>query len=57
MQDLVNMLMLICAAVGALGLGVVMAYLICKMGFAALKIQSRPAASVAPAKAQVARVL
>jgi hypothetical protein len=56
MQDLVNTLMLICAAIGALGLGVVLAYLACKVGFAALRMHARPSPSpLEAAKAQVAR--
>ncbi|HEY0797110.1 MAG TPA: hypothetical protein VGD64_15160 [Acidisarcina sp.] len=57
MQDFVNLLMLICAAVAALGVGVVMAYLVCKMGFAALKAQTRPAPAVVAAKVQTVRAL
>ncbi len=56
MPDLVNTLMLICASIAALGTGLVLAYLTCKIGFAALKMQTRTP-SLQPAKAQVARIL
>ncbi|HEY0759843.1 MAG TPA: hypothetical protein VGD59_11355 [Acidisarcina sp.] len=56
MQDLVNTLMLICAAVAALGLGVVLAYAACMTAFAVLRMHSQPPARVS-GKAQVAQIL
>jgi uncharacterized membrane protein (DUF441 family) len=56
MQDFMNTLMLICAGIAALELGVVVAYLACKAGFALLKMQPRPASSLQAAKVQVARI-
>ena len=37
MQDFVNMVVLICAAIASLGLGVILAYTICRAGFALLR--------------------
>jgi hypothetical protein len=53
MQDLMNSLVLVCAAIAALGLGVLLAFAVCRAGFALLREQTRPraGASVA-AKAQ-----
>ncbi len=50
MQDFVSTMILICAAIAALGLGVVMAYGLCKFGFIALKMHAR---SMAPATPRV----
>jgi len=53
----VNTLMLICASVAALGLGLVLAYMCCKLVFSALRMHARSLdAPAAPAKAQVARI-
>jgi hypothetical protein len=41
MQDALNLLMLICAAVAALAFGVLAAYVICRLAFAALKLHAR----------------
>ncbi len=43
MQDLANMVVLICAAIASLGLGVLLAFALCRMGFALLRVQTRPA--------------
>ena len=42
MQDFVNTLVLICAAIAALGFGVVLALWICHAGFALMRHQVRP---------------
>lgn len=57
MVDQMNMLMVFCAAVAALALGVMLGYLCCKTLFDALRFHARmsPAES-AESKAQVARV-
>jgi hypothetical protein len=58
MQDVLNTIMLICAAVAALAFGVLMAYVICRGAFAALKMHARSfAAEVPQAKPEIARVL
>jgi len=57
MQDFVNMVVLICAAIASLGLGVMLAYAVCRTGFAVLRLQARPAKSAAAQpKAQPAEV-
>lgn len=48
MQDALNLVMLICAAVAALAFGVLAAYWICRLGFAALKMHARSYAVQAP---------
>jgi hypothetical protein len=42
MQDFVNTLVLICAAIAALGFGVVLAFWMCHAGFAIMRSQVRP---------------
>jgi hypothetical protein len=57
MQDLANMVVLMCAAIAALGLGVTLAYAICRAGFAVLRAQTRPAESkVVQTEARAAEV-
>jgi hypothetical protein len=57
MQDAINLLMLICAALASLVFGVLLAYGVCRSVFAALRIHARSVAAEAPAvKVQVARV-
>ena len=57
MQDFVNTVVLICAAIASLGLGVYLAFGVCQAGFFLLRSQSRAAEPVKiPAKAQVAEV-
>ena len=57
MQDFVNMVVLVCAAIASLGLGVMLAYAVCRAGFALLGVQARPAEPAAvPAKTQPAEV-
>jgi hypothetical protein len=52
-QDLMSTLVLICAALASLGLGVILAFAVCRAGFALLRLQSpRPESSAAPAKTQ-----
>ncbi|QNI35225.1 hypothetical protein H7849_09490 [Alloacidobacterium dinghuense] len=48
MQDAINLVMLICAAVAALAFGVLAAYGICRVAFAALKMHARSYALKAP---------
>jgi hypothetical protein len=53
MQDFVNTILLICAALASLALGVMLAYGICQMTFAALRIHARSVkASLPQTKAQ-----
>lgn len=53
MQDLMSTLALICAALASLGLGVILAFAVCRAGFALLRWQShRPELSATPAKTQ-----
>jgi hypothetical protein len=40
MQDVVNTMVLICAALASLGLGVILAFAVCRAGFALLRLQS-----------------
>ena len=53
MQDFVNTLVLICAALASLGLGVILAFAVCRAGFALLRMQPpRVTAVPVPAKPQ-----
>jgi hypothetical protein len=57
MQDFVNLVMLVCAALASMGLGVFVAYAIFKGGFALMRwhtLQNAPA--VAKSSTEVARV-
>jgi hypothetical protein len=57
MQDFVNMVVLICAAIASLGLGVVLAFAVCRFGFVLLRTQTRSQQpSAIPVKAQTAEV-
>jgi hypothetical protein len=57
MVDQMNMLMVFCAAVAALALGVMLGYVCCKTLFDVLKFHARMSpAEGAEGKAQVARV-
>jgi hypothetical protein len=62
MQDALNTLMLICASLASMALGVLVAYWICRAGFALLRIHARSVAlgSAAPVRvqreAQIARL-
>ena len=40
MQDLMSTVVLICAALASLGLGVMLAFAVCRAGFALLRLQS-----------------
>ncbi|MBT9329654.1 hypothetical protein [Paracidobacterium acidisoli] len=53
MQDAINLLMLVCAGLAALALGVLMAYAMCRAAFAALRMHARSVAAEAPAKTQI----
>jgi hypothetical protein len=55
MQDAMNLLMLVCAGLAALALGVLLAYALCRSAFAILRVHARSVAAEAPAKPQVAR--
>jgi hypothetical protein len=58
MQDALNLMMLICAAVAALAFGVLAAYVTCRAAFALLKMHARSYAMQAPQpKAEIARVV
>jgi hypothetical protein len=53
MQDLMNLVVLICAALASLGLGVMLAFAVCRAGFALLRLQApRAEASAVSAKTQ-----
>ena len=54
MQDFVGSIMLICASLAALALGVLLAYAVCRLGFAALRLHAGSVTHDA-AKPQVAR--
>lgn len=56
MQNLLNSFLLVCAAMGSLALGVMLAYWTCKVAFATLKMHARSFASSPRIKAQTARV-
>ncbi|MGA8042402.1 MAG: hypothetical protein WCA37_06320 [Terracidiphilus sp.] len=43
MTDLLNLLMLMCASVGAMAFGVLAAYAICRFGFALMRPYRKPA--------------
>jgi hypothetical protein len=52
-QDLISTMVLICAALASLGLGVMLAFAVCRAGFAVLRLQSpRVEPSTVPAKTQ-----
>ena len=51
MQDLMSTLVLICAALASLGLGVMLAFAVCRAGFALLRLQS-PRSDPSATKAQ-----
>jgi hypothetical protein len=56
MQNALNLVMLVCAAVAALAFGVLAAYVICRAAFAALKMHARSYAMQAPQpKPEIAR--
>ncbi|AXC13415.1 hypothetical protein ACPOL_4138 [Acidisarcina polymorpha] len=55
MQDFINTLVLICAAIASLGLGVLLAFAVCKGAFILLRSQADVPAPV-PSKAQTAEV-
>jgi hypothetical protein len=56
MQDALNLVMLVCAAVAALAFGVLAAYGICRAAFVALKMHARSYAVQAPQpKPEIAR--
>jgi hypothetical protein len=57
MQDFVNLVVLICAAITSLGLGVLLAFAVFRAGFAMLRVEARPAEPKAiQAEAQTAEV-
>jgi hypothetical protein len=57
MQDLMNTVLLICAAIAALCLGVGLAFGFCKVGFAILRMHARSMTAQPPrVKTSVARV-
>ena len=56
MQDILNTFLLICAAMGSLALGVLLAYVTCKAAFAALRAHARSFAAEPPVKTEAARV-
>jgi hypothetical protein len=58
MQDALNLVMLVCAAVAALAFGVLAAYVICRGAFAALKMHARSFAAETPqSEPEIARVI
>ncbi len=56
MQDTFNLVMLVCAALASMGLGVLAAYGLFKGGFALMHWHTRQAAPAGKAQPQVARV-
>lgn len=56
MTDLMNLVMLICAAVGSMAFGVLAAYWIFRIGFALMRPQ-RPAPVAVKVRAETASVL
>jgi hypothetical protein len=56
MQNLLNTILLISATLGSLALGVLLAYVVCTVAFAALKMHARSLSGVTPVKPQIARV-
>jgi hypothetical protein len=56
MQNLLNTFLLICAATGSLGLGVLLAYATCNVAFTALRMHARSLAAPPRVKTQAARV-
>ena len=53
MQDLISTVVLICAALASLGLGVMLAFAVCRAGFAVLRVQSpRVEPAAVPANTQ-----
>lgn len=53
MQDAINFLMLVCAALASLAFGVLLAYGVCRVAFATFRIHAGQVAA-AKAKAQIA---
>jgi len=47
MQDAINFLMLICASLAALAFGVLLAYWVCRAGFALIRMHARSVAAQA----------
>jgi ABC-type glycerol-3-phosphate transport system permease component len=45
MQDMMSLLMLICASLAALAFGVLAAYMLCRMAFGTLRIHARSVAT------------
>jgi hypothetical protein len=56
MENEVNMLMVFCAAIAALALGVMLGYICCKSLFDVLRFHARLSADGAKAETQVARI-
>jgi hypothetical protein len=57
MQDFLNTVVLICAAIASLGFGVLLAFWVCRAGFILLRVQARPAEDGAvSSKAQTVEV-
>ncbi len=54
MQNLMNLIVLMCAAVAALAFGVLAAYGICRAAFGVLKIHARSYAKVPQTKPEIA---
>ncbi|HEX3438185.1 MAG TPA: hypothetical protein VHT24_15555 [Pseudacidobacterium sp.] len=57
MQDAMNLVMLICAALAALAFGVLAAYGVCRAAFAMLKMHARSYAPAPQTKPEIARVV
>lgn len=57
MQGAMDILMLVCASVASLALGVLAAYGICRVTFTALRIHARSVAVMPRKKPQVARLI
>jgi hypothetical protein len=56
MQNVMNLLMLVCASFAAMAFGVMAAYGLCRAVFSMLRIHARSIAAEPQAKAQIARL-
>jgi hypothetical protein len=56
MQNLMNLILLLCAAGAALAFGVLAAYGICRVAFGLLRLHARSYAKAPQAKAEIARI-
>ena len=57
MQDFMNLVMLVCASLASMAVGVMLAYGVLKAGFGLMRLHAQGQEPVEKAQAQVARVL